>query len=89
LLRRVYAGQLTVTARRGELVPIVAMDTETAVAIIVASEMPKDAPVEALKAQAVVTKSFLRGGLRHGNFDLCDTTHCQYLRSPDDVTPRV
>ncbi len=88
-LRRIYDGSLTVTASRGELVAVVAMDLDTAVATIVASEMPVDAPSEALKAQAVVTRSFLNAGSRHASFDFCDTTHCQYLRSPDEVTPRV
>jgi stage II sporulation protein D len=51
--------------------------------------MPIDAPLEALKAQAVVTRSFLAAGPRHRDFDFCDTTHCQFLRSPDDVNARV
>jgi stage II sporulation protein D len=43
-----------------------------------------------LKAQAVVTRSFLAAGHvaglaaggRHAGYDFCDTTHCQFLRSP-------
>jgi stage II sporulation protein D len=59
------------------------MDRETAVASIVAAEMTADAPIEALKAQAVATRSFLLAGSgRHTGFDFCDTTHCQFLRSP-------
>ena len=88
-LRRVYEGVLTVTASHGELIAVVSMDFETAVGTIVASEMPVDAPIEALKAQAVATRSFLRVGPRHSAFDFCDTTHCQYLRSPDEITQRV
>ena len=39
--------------------------------------------MEALKAQAVAARSFLLAGQgRHGSFDFCDTTHCQFLRSP-------
>lgn len=88
-IHRVYEGKLTVTAHRGVLTIIVAIDRERAVSSIVASEMPSDAPLEALKAQAVVTRSFLAAGSRHRDFDFCDTTHCQFLRSPDDVSPRV
>jgi peptidoglycan hydrolase-like amidase len=88
-LRRVYEGKLIVTVSRGELVAVVSMDLELAVGTIVASEMPADAPSEALKAQAVATRSFLGVGPRHTAFDFCDTTHCQYLRSPDEITPRV
>ena len=56
---------------------------ETAVASIVAAESTADTPFEALKAQAVATRSYLiasRG--RHRDFDFCDTTHCQFLREP-------
>jgi stage II sporulation protein D len=59
------------------------MDREIAVASIVAAENTTDTPVEALKAQAVATRSYLvasRG--RHLDFDFCDTTHCQFLREP-------
>ncbi len=88
-MHRIYVGNLTVTADRGELIAVVAMDRENAVASIVASEMPRTAPLEALKAQAVVTRSFLVAGPRHRDFEFCDTTHCQFLRSPDDVDYRI
>lgn len=45
--------------------------------------------MEALKAQAVATRSFLAAGARHLDFDFCDTTHCQFLRSPPPSTSRV
>ncbi|HEY2857221.1 MAG TPA: SpoIID/LytB domain-containing protein [Terracidiphilus sp.] len=86
---RTYEGKLTVTAHHGELIAVVTMDMETAIASIVAAEMPARAPLEALKAQAVVTRSFLSAGKRHSEFDFCDTTHCQFLRSPDDASRRV
>jgi stage II sporulation protein D len=82
---RIYNGVLVLTANRGELVASVTMEREDAVAAIVSSEMPRKAPLEALKAQAVVTRSFLAAGRRHRDFDFCDTTHCQFLRTPDDV----
>jgi hypothetical protein len=86
---RVYSARLTIEARNGELVAVAAMDRETAVASIVASEMDETAPIEALKAQAVATRSFLAAGRRHLEFDFCDTTHCQFLKSPPPVTSRV
>lgn len=83
---REYEGQLEITAHGNELVAVVRMQIEPAVATIIASEMPQDAPLEALKAQAVVTRSFLSAGPRHSEYDFCDTTHCQYLRSPAEVS---
>jgi stage II sporulation protein D len=65
------------------------MDREEAVASIVAAEVNAEAPLEALKAQAVVTRSFLAAGGRHREFDFCDTTHCQFLRSPPGVNSAV
>lgn len=39
--------------------------------------------IEALKAQAVVTRSYYTAARgRHHGFEFCDTTHCQFLREP-------
>lgn len=82
-LSRTYRGGLAVTVRDGVLIPVVTVDTELAVASIVAAEAPPGAPLEALKAQAIASRSFLLANPHaHRDFDACDTTHCQYLRSP-------
>lgn len=82
-ISRKYQGTLVVKAIGGIIVPIVTMDLETAVASVVASETAPDTPQEALKAQAVVTRSyFVAGKGRHQDFDFCDLTHCQVLREP-------
>ena len=82
-LRRRYDGVLRVKAKGGEIIPVVEMDLETAVASIVQAESMPDTRPEALKAQAVVSRSYLVAGRgRHANFDFCDLTHCQLLREP-------
>ena len=82
-ISRQYRGTLVLKAIGGVIVPIVAMELETAVASVVAAESSPGAPLEALKAQAVVTRSyFIAGKGRHHNFDFCDLTHCQVLRDP-------
>lgn len=82
-IARPYRGRLEITNESGELVPVVSMDLETAVASVVAAETIPGEPVEALKVQAVAARSyFVAGKGRHENFDFCDTTHCQFLRSP-------
>jgi stage II sporulation protein D len=84
-ISRQYRGKLTVKAIGGEVVPIVTMDLETAVASVVQAESAPDAPLETLKAQAVVTRSYIAAGKgRHHDFDFCDLTHCQSLREPPD-----
>lgn len=80
-IRREFHGRLEVQGGDGHLLAIVKMESETAVASIVAAESPPAAPLEARKAQAVVARSFLSAARgRHDGFDFCDTTHCQFLR---------
>ena len=82
-ISRQYQGTLNVRAMGAEIAPIVTMDLETAVASVVAAELTEDTPLEALKAQAIVTRSyFVAGKGRHHHFDFCDATHCQFLREP-------
>jgi stage II sporulation protein D len=82
-INRQYRGTLSVKVIEGLIVPVVTMDLETAVASVVAAESAPGTPLETLKAQAVVTRSyFIAGRGRHHDFDFCDLTHCQFLRDP-------
>jgi len=82
-ITRRYFGKLEITLGTHELLVVIAMPLETAVASVVAAESPAQAPMEALKAQAVAARSCLLAGKgRHRDFDFCDTTHCQFLRAP-------
>lgn len=84
-ITRRYAGILSVRNVGGVLVPVSSMDLETAVASAVLAESAPGAPLEALKAQAVVARSYyVAGGGRHENYDFCDLTHCQLLHEPPD-----
>ena len=78
---RNYHGTLEVLADGAALIPIVNMGLEVAVASAVAAESPPLAPLQALEAQAIVTRSYyIASRHRHKFFDFCDTTHCQFLR---------
>lgn len=86
-LTRTYTAALRITSHvgtpgDGTLTAILTLPTELAVASIVAAESPPNAPFEALKAQAIVSRSYLLANHSHAAFDACDTTHCQFLRSP-------
>src|SRR3954463_11613140 len=82
-IERRFRGTLLIDQKNRLLVPIVTIDRELAVASAVKAEAPPGAPMEALKAQAVVARSFYLGGRdRHQDFDFCDTTHCQLLKDP-------
>ena len=85
VIRRPYSGVFTVQGHGESVLPIVSMGCETATGSIVAAELPVSiAPIEALRAQAVVSRSVLCATRtpRHDCADFCDTTHCQFLRSP-------
>ena len=89
IIRR-YRGVLQVKPSSGELSVIVSLDLETAVASVVAAESAPDTPMEALKAHAIAARSyFVSGRGRHREFDFCDTTHCQYLRTPPPAESRA
>jgi len=82
IIRR-YRGVLDVKASSGHLSAMVTLDLETAVASVVAAESTEDTPTEAVKANAIAARSyFISGRGRHPEFDFCDTTHCQYFRTP-------
>jgi stage II sporulation protein D len=82
-ITRDFRGTLEITQTHGRLQAAVSMDRELAVASAVKAEAPPGAPMEALKAQAVVARSFYIGSRnRHHDFDFCDTTHCQLLKDP-------
>jgi stage II sporulation protein D len=71
---------LRISARNGELVLAVTLPVETYVERVVASESGPADSAESLKALAVVVRSFaLHYAHGHGDYDLCDSTHCQLL----------
>jgi stage II sporulation protein D len=71
---------LRVSARNGEMVLAVTLPIETYVERVVASESGPADSTESLKALAVVVRSFaLHKAHGHGDYDLCDSTHCQLL----------
>lgn len=86
-IKRRFVGVLEARPGPKALELIVRMPVDTAVRAILASEAAADWPMEALAAQAVVSRSFLAAGSRHGGpaegFDFCDTTHCQFLTEPN------
>lgn len=82
-IQRMYRGSLALGVGGRELVPVVSMELEPAVASVTAAEAGPGTPMEALKAQAVAIRSYLvAGGPRHPFSDFCDTTHCQFLKAP-------
>ena len=85
VLTRRYHGMLEIERQSETLIPVVTIARERAVSGIVGAELPLlRASHHAMMAQAVVARSFLGGTTapRHQEAFFCDTTHCQFLRSP-------
>jgi peptidoglycan hydrolase-like amidase len=82
-IERTFHGTLAIRPSDHRLIAVVTMDREIAVASVVAAEMPLRTPLEALKAQAVATRSYYAASQpRHDEYSFCDSTHCQFLREP-------
>lgn len=59
---------------------------------VVPKEMPASWPIEALKAQAIVARSFALANInKHAKegFNLCDTTECQVYKAYDNEHPNT
>jgi len=81
-IQRDFFGQVEVIMRRGVLVPRVTVEEESAVLQILRSEMSDGRQMEALKAQAIIVRTYLQtspGRHRSEGIDFCDTTHCQFF----------
>jgi len=77
---REYAGAPSVAASGEEVAVVVRMALEDYVAAVVAAETESGTPSEALRALAVVVRSYAASaGGRHAGADLCDLAHCQVM----------
>jgi len=78
---RIVTGEIGIFAGDGRLRLLARLPLEDYVGWTVASETEPGIHPEALKAQAVVARSYaLASGRRHADVDLCDLAHCQLLR---------
>ncbi|MCX6344457.1 MAG: SpoIID/LytB domain-containing protein [Armatimonadetes bacterium] len=78
-----YTGKLLFSARDGNLLIVNEVSLEDYVRGVVANEMRKEWPIEALKAQAVVARTLALTRYedhKRDGFDICDATHCQVYR---------
>ena len=79
-IARAYPSPIRLRPHDGVVEVLIDVDLETAVAWVVAGESSPGARPEALKALAVVARSWYAAARgRHAGFDFCDTTHCQFL----------
>jgi stage II sporulation protein D len=75
-----FRNPVRISARNGELVLAVTLPVESYVERVVASESGPADGQESLRALAIVVRSFaLHQPHGHSDYDLCDSTHCQFL----------
>jgi stage II sporulation protein D len=80
---REHSGAVTVSGSGAEVAVVLHMALEDHVAAVVAAETEPGTPLEALKALAVVARSFAASAQsRHPDADLCDLAHCQVMGGP-------
>ena len=71
---------LKITVQSGALVLAATLPLERYVELVVAAESGAEDSMESLKALAVVARSFaLAPAHGHADFDVCDSTHCQWV----------
>lgn len=91
-VRRKFRGNLQIRKGSRGLIFFLDLTLEDYVQGVLASEMPADAPTEALKAMAVVIRSFAVGTASpHASegFDFCDLTHCQAFAGWREDLPQM
>jgi len=80
-----YRGVIELRPSGGRLTAINVLCPEEYLYGVLPVEMTHTFHINALKAQAIASRTFMAyrmndGGHRHQGFDLCDTTHCQSYR---------
>lgn len=91
-VRSSFRGVLRVGVRHGALCIIDEVGLEDYVRGVLANEVRREWPMDALKAQAIAARTLAMNRIREHQsegFDLCDTTHCQVYRGTLQETPET
>ena len=85
-----YRGSLKIQSSQLNFAVINTVDVESYIKGVVRSEMSPSWHIEALKAQAVVARTYTASAIgKHGDFDLCATTHCQVYKGMKAETANI
>ena len=86
-LTRRFAGRLRFIIEGDNIRVVNRIGLEDYLLSVVSSEMHADAPLEFLKAHAIISRSWIMSNLHsHGDFDVCADDHCQRYQGLDGVT---
>lgn len=85
-----YRGKLQILHQNGNLVPVNIVTLDEYVQGIIGAEMPASFPTEALRAQAVLARTYALKNLgkhKASGYDLCDAQNCQVYAGVQGETP--
>ena len=85
-----YRGSLYLTQSSGKYLVINNVDVEDYLKGVLKAEMNPKWPIEALKAQAVIARTYAaKSEGKHNGYDMCSTTHCQVYKGLSLETPQI
>ncbi|MEW6096289.1 MAG: SpoIID/LytB domain-containing protein [bacterium] len=87
-----YRGEIEVEINGDEIKVINVIDLEEYLYGVIKNEMSSNAPMEALKAQAVIARTFALANLKkheEEGYNLCSKVHCQVYKGMDTETDSV
>ena len=84
-----YRGSIEFKAAAAGLRVSNRVDAETYLRGVVPIEMNKGWPIEALKAQAVLARTYAAASGKHGEYQVCDDGHCQIYKGAVKESPQV
>lgn len=83
-LTRKFAGRLSFIVEGDKIRAVNRVGVEDYLLSVISSEMHADAPLEFLKAHAIISRSWLLNNLHtHSGFDVCADDHCQRYQGLD------
>ncbi len=83
-ITRRFAGRLRFIVEGDKIRAVNRIGLEDYLLSVISSEMRADAPLEFLKAHAVISRSWVMSNLRtHDRFDVCADDHCQRYQGLD------
>jgi SpoIID/LytB domain protein len=84
-----FRGDLVAAASGGSLLVINRLPLDDYVAGVIANEMPSSWPIDALRAQALASRSYALATVGHGPFDVYDDTRSQVYGGLASETKRT
>lgn len=85
-----YRGAISLTSINSKYLVLNIVGSEDYLKGVLKAEMNPKWPIEALRAQAVIARTYAaKSEGKHSGYDLCSTTHCQAYKGISYETPQI